>query len=117
MVSPIYLLVYESHLLRAREVIDREECKNLAPVYVRLKSGRDVLQAGNGQALCHAKIVLVGMTTDTARSRPKVRLVALFVSSMRGKAPDRPNESERGEGRQPVKPRSRIGLQMHLSFL
>jgi hypothetical protein len=30
------------------EVIDREERKNLARVYVRLKSGRDMFQAGNG---------------------------------------------------------------------
>jgi hypothetical protein len=30
------------------EVIDRKERKNLARVYVRLKSGSDMLQAGNG---------------------------------------------------------------------
>ncbi len=64
------------------EVIDREERKSLARVYVRLKSGRDVLQAGNGQALRYAKIVLVSMTADTAGGRPKVRLLALFVASM-----------------------------------
>jgi len=93
-----------------------EKCKGLARVHVRLESGSCVLQAGNGQALRHAKIVLVGMTTDTARSRPKVRLLALFVASMGRKAPYRPNEPERGEGRQPVKPGARIGLQMHLAF-
>ena len=99
------------------EVIDRKERKNLARVYVRLKSGSDLFQAGNGQALRHAKIVLVGMTAHTAGGRPKVRLLALFVASMGRKAPDRPNEPERGEGRQPVKPRARIRLEMHLAFL
>ena len=92
------------------EVIDREERKSLARVYVRLESGSDVLQAGNGQALRYAKIVLVGMTADTAGGRPKVRLLALFVAAMDRKAPYRPNEPERGEGRQPVKPRAPIGL-------
>ena len=97
--------------------MDREERKSLARVYVRLKSGSDVLQAGKGQALRHAKVVLVGMTADTAGGRPKVRLLALFVAAMGRKAPGRPNETERGAGRQPVKPRARIGLQMHLAFL
>src|SRR2546426_837546 len=100
------------------EVIDRKERKNLACVYVRLKSGSDMFQAGNGQALRHAKIVLVGMTTNTTRSRPKACLVAMVVvSSMRRKTSSLPNETERGEGRQPVKPRSRIGIEMHLAFL
>jgi hypothetical protein len=45
-----------------------EKRDNLARVHVRLESGSDVLQADNGQALRHAKIVLVGMTADTARS-------------------------------------------------
>src|SRR2546426_341289 len=99
------------------EVIDRKERKNLARVYVRLKSGSDLFQAGNGQALRHAKVVLVGLTAHTARSRPIERLLALFVASMCGKAPERPNEPERGEGRQPVEPRARIRLQMHLAFL
>ena len=94
------------------EVIKVEKCDTLARVHVRLESGRDVLQAGKRQAFCHAQIVLVGMTAHTARSGPKVRLVALFVSAMGRKAPDRPNEPERGEGRQPVKPRARIGLQI-----
>ena len=94
-----------------------EKCEDLARVHVRLESGSDALQAGKSQALRHAKIVLVGMTADTARSRPKVRLLALFVSSMGRKAPYRPNEPERGEGRQPVKPRSRMRLEMHLAFL
>src|SRR5947209_20573628 len=82
-----------------------------------LESGSSVLQTGKRQRLRHAKIVLVGMTAHTARSRPIECLLALFVASMGRKAPDRPNEPERGEGRQPVKPRSRIGLQMHLAFL
>jgi len=99
------------------EVINVEKRNNLARVHVSLESGSDVLQAGKRQALRHAKIVLVGMTADTARSRPKVRLLALFVASMGRKAPYRPNEPERGEGRQPVKPRARIRLQMHLAFL
>jgi hypothetical protein len=94
-----------------------EKRENLACVHVRLKAGSDVLQAGKSQALRYAKIVLVGMAADTAGGRPKVRLLALFVSSMGRKAPYRPNEPERGEGSQPVKPRSRIGLQMHLTFL
>ena len=94
-----------------------EKRENLARVYVRLESGSDVLQASKSQALRHAKVVFVGMTADTARGRPKARLVALVVSSMRRKASYRPNETERGEGSQPVKPRSRIGLQMHLAFL
>jgi hypothetical protein len=52
------------------------------------------------------------------RSRPKVRLLALFVSSMWAScAHASPNETERGEGRQPVKPRWRIGLQLYLAFL
>src|SRR3989442_2181969 len=94
-----------------------EKREDLARVHVRLQSGSDVLQTGKSQALRYAKIVLVGMTTDTARSRPKACLLALFVSAMSRKAPCRPNEPERGEGRQPVKPRARIGLQMHLAFL
>jgi hypothetical protein len=93
-----------------------EKRENLACVHIRLESGSDVLQARKRQALRYAKIVLVGMTADTAGGRPKVRLVALVVSSMRCKAPHRPNETER-EGSQPAKPRSRIGLQMHLAFL
>ncbi len=92
------------------EVIDREERKNLARVYVSLKSGSGMLQAGKSQALRDAKIVLVGMTAHTAGGRPKVRLLALFVSSMGRKAPYRPNEPERGEGSQPVKPRARMRL-------
>ena len=91
--------------------------KGLARVHVRLESGSRVLQIGKRQTLRHAKIVLVGMTAHTARSRPIKRLLTLFVASMGRKAPDRPNEPERGEGRQPVKPRSRIRLQMHLTFL
>ncbi len=87
-----------------------EKRDNLARVHLRLESGSDVLQAGKSQALRHAKIVLVGMTTDTARSRPKARLLAMLVSAMSRKAPRRPNETERGEGSQPVKPRARIGL-------
>ena len=70
-----------------------EKHDNLARVHVSLESGSDVLQAGKRQALRHAKIVLVGMTTDITRSRPKARLLALFVSSMRRKAPYRPNET------------------------
>src|SRR5258706_7336109 len=57
------------------------------------------------------------MTADTARSRPKAHLLALLVSSMRGKAPCRPNETERGESSQPVKPCARIGFQLHLALL
>ena len=98
MVELITLHHYSRTCWEPEEIIDREERKNLARVYVRLQSGRDMLQVGNGQALRHAKIVLVGMTAHTARSRPKVRLLALFVASMRRKAPCRPNETERGEG-------------------
>ena len=80
-------MVRHSHYSRTcwepEEIIDREERENLARVYVRLKSGRDMLQVGNSQALGHAKIVFVGMTADTARGRPKARLVAMMVSSMR----------------------------------
>ena len=94
-----------------------EKREDLAYVHVRLKSGSSVLQTGKRQRFRHAKRVLVGMTADTARSRPIERLLALFVASMGRKAPYRPNETERGEGRQPVKPRARIGLQMHLPFL
>ena len=94
-----------------------EKCKGLARVHVRLESGSCVLQAGNGQALRHAKIVLVGMTAHTARSRPIERLLAVFVAAMGGKAPEGPNETERREGCQPVKPRARIRLQMDLAFL
>jgi hypothetical protein len=64
------------------EVITVEKHETLARVHVRLQSGRGLLQAGKSQALRYAKIVLVGMTTDTARSRPKACLLALFVSSM-----------------------------------
>ena len=117
MVELITLHHYSRTCWEPEEVMDRKERKNLARVYVRLKSGSDMFQAGNGQALRHAKRVLVGMTADTARGRPKARLVALGVSSMRRKAPYRSNETERGEGSQPVKPRARIGLQMHLAFL
>src|SRR5258708_4447314 len=63
-VSPL-----QSHLLGTRGVIDRKERKSLARVYVRLKPGSDVLQAGNSQAFRHATIVLVGMTAHTAQSR------------------------------------------------
>ncbi len=94
-----------------------EKRETLARVHVRLESGSGALQVGKRQALRHAKIVLVGMTADTARSRPKARLLTLFVASMGRKTPGRPNETERGEGRQPVKPRARIRLQMHLAFL
>ena len=87
-----------------------EKREDLARVHVRLESGSDALQAGKSQALGHAKIVFVGMTAHTAGGRPKVRLLALFVSSMGRKAPYRPNEPERGEGRQPVKPRARMRL-------
>jgi len=59
-----------------------EKRETLASVHVRLESGRNVLQARKRQALCYAKIVLVGMAADTAGGRPKVRLVALVVSSM-----------------------------------
>ena len=88
-----------------------EKREGLARVHIRLESGSSVLQTGKRQALRYAKIVLVRMTADTAGGRPKVRLLALFVSAMGRKAPYRPNEPERGEGRQPVKPRSRIRLQ------
>src|SRR5258706_12627428 len=84
------------------EVINVEKHENLACVHVRLESGSDVLQAGKSQALRDAKIVLVGMTAHTARGRPKVRLLALFVASMGRKRPDRPNEPERGQARDPV---------------
>ncbi len=94
-----------------------EKREGLARVHVRLESGSRVFQTGKRQMLRQAKIVLVGMTAHTARSRPIARLLALFVASMGRKAPDRPNETERGEGSQPVKPRSRIRLQMHLAFL
>gem|GEM_PF-5876537 len=87
-----------------------EKRENLACVHVRLESGSDVLQARKRQALRYAKRVLVGMTAHTAGGRPKVRLLALFVAAMDRKAPYRPNEPERGEGRQPVKPRTRIRL-------
>jgi hypothetical protein len=93
-----------------------EKREDLACVHVRLESGSSVLQTGKRQRLRHAKIVLVGMAAHTARSRPIERLLALFVASMGRKAPYRPNEPERGEGRQPVKPRARIRLQMHLAF-
>ena|SRR5258708_5309772 len=73
------------------EIIDRKERDNLACVDVRLKSGSCALQVGNGQTLRHAKIVLVGMMTDTAGSRPIARLLALFVSSMPCKTPHRPS--------------------------
>src|SRR5260221_14740435 len=99
------------------EIIDGKERDHLARVDVRLEPGSCALQVGNSQAFRHAKIVLVGMTAHTARSRPIARLLALFVASMARRAPYRPNEPERGEGRQPVKPRARIGLQMHLAFL
>ena len=91
--------------------------KGLARVHVRLESGSRVLQIGKRQTLRHAKIVLVGMTAHTARSRPIERLLALFVASMARRAPDRPNETERREGCQPVKPHPRIRLQMYLAFL
>jgi len=42
--------------------------KGLARVHVRLESGSSVFQAGKGQTLRHAKIVLVGMTANTASS-------------------------------------------------
>jgi hypothetical protein len=99
------------------EIIDRKERDNLARVDVRLEPGSCALQVGNGQALRHAKILLVGMTADTARSRPIARLLTILVSSMPRKAPCRPNETERGKGSQPVNPRARIGFQMDLAFL
>ena len=83
-----------------------EKHEDLACVHVRLEPGSSVLQTGKRQRFRHAKIVLVAMTADTTRSRPIERLLALFVASMGRKAPDRPNEPERGEGRQPVKPRA-----------
>ena len=110
MVVLLTLRHYSRTCWEPEEIIDRKERKTLARVYVRLKSGSDLFQAGNGQALRHAKIVLVGMTADTARSRPKARLLTLFVASMGRKTPGRPNETERGEGRQPVKPRARMRL-------
>src|SRR5947207_14829059 len=105
MVELITLHHYSRTCWEPEEVMDRKERKNLARVYVRLKSGSDMFQAGNGQALRHAKRVLVGMTADTARSRPKARLVTMVVvSSMRRKTPSLPNETERGEGSKQVKP-------------
>src|SRR5260221_7798454 len=47
------------------EVMDRKERKHLARVYVRLKSGRDVLQVGNGQALRYAH----GMRNEISASK------------------------------------------------
>src|SRR5260370_16091491 len=94
-----------------------EKGEGLAGGQGRLEFGSSVLQTSKRQRLRHAKIVLVGMTARTARSRPIERLLALLVASMCRKAPCRPNETERGEGSQPVKPRSRIGLQMHLAFV
>src|SRR5258707_11188775 len=77
-------LHYSRTCWEPEEIIDRKERKTLARVSVRLKSGSDLFQAGNGQALRHAKIVLVGMTADTARSRPIARLLTMgVVSSMR----------------------------------
>src|SRR6266849_6193338 len=99
------------------EVMPVEKRDNLARAHVSLESGRRVLQVSKSQALRQAKIVLVGMTAHTARSRPIERLLALFVAAMGRKAPYRANEPERGEGSQPIKPRARIGLQMHLAFL
>jgi len=64
-----------------------EKHGNLAGVHVRLESGCGVLQARKCQALCDTKIVLVGVTADAAGGRPKVRLLALFVASMRRKTP------------------------------
>src|SRR5258708_235644 len=52
------------------EIIDGKERDKLARVDVRLEPGSCALQVGNGQALGHAKILLVGMTAHTARSRP-----------------------------------------------
>jgi hypothetical protein len=75
-----------------------EEREHLARVHLRLESGSEVLQAGKRQAFRHAKIVLVGMTAHTARSRPKARLLALVVSAMRGKAPV-PRPTKRNEER------------------
>ena len=65
------------------EVMDREERKSRARVDVRLESGSRVLQTGKRQAFRHAKIVLVGMTTDTAGGRPKVRRLSMLVAAMR----------------------------------
>jgi hypothetical protein len=39
---------YSRTCWKPEEVIDRKERKNLARGYVRLKSGSDVLQVGNG---------------------------------------------------------------------
>src|SRR6266700_2015349 len=93
---------------RRSEALKKRE--PLARVHVRLEPGPGVLQARKSQALRYAKIVLVGMTADTTRGRPKVCLVALFVSSMCCKSPYRPNEPERAESSQPVKPPPRIRL-------
>jgi hypothetical protein len=64
------------------EIIDGKERDHLARVDVRLEPGSCALQVGNGQALRHAKILLVGMTAHTARSRPIARLLTILVSSM-----------------------------------
>jgi hypothetical protein len=50
------------------EIIDRKERDHLARVDVRLEPGSCALQVGNGQALRHAKVLLVGMAADTTRS-------------------------------------------------
>jgi hypothetical protein len=85
--------------------------------HVSLKGSCCLLQTRQRQDISDAQRALVVALVDGAICSPGARWVPLLGIARGGEPPLLPDEAERGDGRQPLKPRWRIGLQGQFAFL
>src|SRR5260370_30855655 len=81
-----------------------EKLSSLERVHVSLEFSRHLLQTGDGQVVGGAQVVLVAATMEVAMGLPAASPLPSLGVAVGGKAPVRPNEADRGDRRQPLKP-------------
>jgi hypothetical protein len=89
----------------------------LERVPVSLQEGRHLLQTADRQLISGAQRVLAVVLVDAAMGPPGARWAPVAGVAIGGKATSLPDETERGEGGEPVEPLPRIRHQLQLAFL
>jgi hypothetical protein len=82
---------------------------------VSLKGSCRLLQTGQGKSSAQRALVVV-LVDGAIRSKGARWLPPLGVA-IGGEAPRLADEAQRGNGRQPLKPRRRIGFDLQFAFL
>jgi hypothetical protein len=84
---------------------------------VSLKGSCRLLQTSQPQGIREAQRALVVALVDATIRSPGARWLPVLGVAIGGEPPRLADEAERGEARQPLKPRRRIGFDMQFAFL